>query len=73
MSQRSVSAPAAGGILSDVRVQLPIGFLAAIPLIQNQVRTNKTKDAVLFIFFCVCILGVYSSNITFKIAGLHPQ
>ena len=30
--------PASGGFLSDWRVQVPIGFLAAIPLVQLEVR-----------------------------------
>lgn len=36
-AQKAAAVPESRGFLSDWRVQLPIGFLAAIPLLHNQV------------------------------------
>jgi len=41
---------ATGGILSDIRVQVPIGFLAAIPLLQNQVFILNEETQLLGCF-----------------------
>jgi len=42
-TQKAVAAPESGGYFSDWRVQLPIGFLAAIPLVHNQVYYRRFK------------------------------
>jgi hypothetical protein len=48
--EKSVAAPASGGMLSDWRVQLPIGFLAAIPLLHNQVFILNEETQLLGCF-----------------------
>lgn len=48
--EKAAAAPASGGMLSDIRVQLPIGFLAAIPLIQTQVFILNEETQLLGCF-----------------------
>mmetsp|Transcript_41317 Transcript_41317/g.83397 ORF Transcript_41317/g.83397 Transcript_41317/m.83397 type:complete len:298 (-) Transcript_41317:21-914(-) len=48
--EKSAAAPATGGILSDIRVQLPLGFIAAIPLIQNQIFILNEETQLLGCF-----------------------
>lgn len=48
--EKSVAAPASGGILSDWRVQVPIGFLAAIPLLETKVFVLNEETQLLGCF-----------------------
>jgi hypothetical protein len=48
--EKAVAAPASGGFLSDWRVQVPIGFLAAIPLVQLEVFVINEETQLLGCF-----------------------
>jgi len=57
--EKAAAAPSSPGPLSDIRVQIPLGFIAAIPLLQNQV-VILSEETQLLGCFMVFVGTVYS-------------